>query len=443
MLSRMGGDGYSFAVLLQFLEDSIKDFPDVRTGKNTVYEVRDAVLSAFSVFFMQCPSFLAHQKAMGMRKGKNNAQSIFGVHKIPTDIHIRNLLDPVPPRLLFPVFDKIFEFLKGQNIIADLVTNDDLLLIALDGTWFFSSEQIQCGSCQTKNHRNGSTTYYHSAITPVIVKPERNSVVSLPPEYITVTDGTSKQDCENKAAKRWMETIGRRYRSPHYTVVFLGDDLYSRQPVCEHTLASGCSFIYVCKTSSHKYLYEWIDEFSPSELHESFDRKWNGKTRVIYRYRYRNAVPLKDGDGAMNINWMELTILNKDGSIKNRYSFITDILLTDENIKEMIASGRSRWKIENENNNILKTKGYHLEHNFGHGKENLSNFLMTLNLLSYLFHTVAHLFDRRYLLLRKTLPSRKTFFQDVQALTKYFFYESWDHLLQAMIVGLELEDPGG
>lgn len=93
----MGWAGYSFAVLLQFLEDSIETFPDVRTGKNTVYEVRDAVLSAFSMFFMQCPSFLAHKRAMGLRKGKNNAESIFGVHKIPTDTHIRNLLDPIPP----------------------------------------------------------------------------------------------------------------------------------------------------------------------------------------------------------------------------------------------------------------------------------------------------------------------------------------------------------
>ena len=91
----------------------------------------------------------------------------------------------------------------------------------------------------------------------------------------------------------------------------------------------------------------------------------------------------------------------------------------------------------NENNNILKTKGYHLEHNFGHGKKHLSNFLMTLNLLAYLFHTVAEMFDCRYLLLRKT------FFHDAQALTKYFFYESWDHLLIAMVKGLELEDPGG
>jgi hypothetical protein len=90
----MGGEGYSFAVLLQFLEDSIETFPDVRTGENTVYEVRDAVLSAFSMFFMQCPSFLAHQRAMGLRKGKNNAESIFGVHKcflsskIPGNYHV-------------------------------------------------------------------------------------------------------------------------------------------------------------------------------------------------------------------------------------------------------------------------------------------------------------------------------------------------------------------
>jgi len=97
---------------------------------------------------------------------ENNAESIFGVHKVPTDTHIRNILGPIPPAVLFPVFDNIFDFLVTEHVIADLVTTDNLLLIALDGTWFFSSEQIQCPSCQTKNHKNGSVTYYHSAITP-------------------------------------------------------------------------------------------------------------------------------------------------------------------------------------------------------------------------------------------------------------------------------------
>lgn len=439
----MDGNGYSFAVLLQFLENSIKTLPDVRTGKNKIYEIRDAVLSAFSVFFMQCPSFLAHQNAMHTRKGKNNAESIFGVHKIPTDTHIRNLLDPIDPNLLFPVFNKIFDFLVEENVIKNLITQNKLLLIALDGTWFFSSEQIQCKSCQTKNHRNGSTTYYHSAITPVIVNPEVNHVISLPPEFITINDGSTKQDCENKAAKRWMKTIGQRYLCENYTVVLLGDDLYSRQPVCEQTMTSGYSFIYVCKTSSHKYLYEWIDAFSPADLHEKTERKWNGKEHLIYRYRYCNDVPLKDGDAVLRVNWMELTIMDTKGHVRKCFSFVTNITITDENIIQMISYGRSRWKIENENNNILKTKGYHLEHNFGHGSEHLSNLLMTLNLLAYLFHTIAQLFDQRYILIRKTLPSRKIFFHDIQALTKYFFYESWSHLLKAMIKGLELDDPGG
>jgi hypothetical protein len=185
---------------------------------------------------MQCPSFLAHQKAMGRRKGKNNAQSIFGVHKIPADNQIRSLLDPVSPELLFPVFDRIFEFLVREGIIRDMVTEDRFLLIALDGAWFYSSEQIACDACQSKQHRNGEVTYYHSAITPVIVKPEVNRVVSLPPEFITVDDGSAKQDWENKAVKRWIKTIAHRYRSEQYTVVVLGDDLYSRQPVCTATL---------------------------------------------------------------------------------------------------------------------------------------------------------------------------------------------------------------
>ena len=52
-------------------------------------------------------------------------------------------------------------------------------------------------------------------------------------------------------------------------------------------------------------------------------------------------------------------------------------------------------KIDNENTNVLKTKGYHLEHNFGHGKQYLSAFMLSLNLLALLFHTVLEWSDDR------------------------------------------------
>ena len=110
-------------------------------------------------------------------------------------------------------------------------------------------------------------------------------------------------------------------------------------------------------------------------------------------------------------------------------------------MKEIVKAGRARWKIENENNNTLKTKGYHLEHNFGHGKEHLSSLLLTFNILAFLFHTLLEMMDDRYQMIRKELPTRKTFFDDIRALTRYICFDSWDHMLRFMMEGLELEYP--
>ena len=89
--------------------------------------------------------------------------------------------------------------------------------------------------------------------------------------------------------------------------------------------------------------------------------------------------------------------------------------------------------------NVLKTKGYQLEHNFGHGKQYLAAFLLSLNLLAFLFHTVLEWSNATYALLRRVLARRQTFFHDIQALMRYMVFDSWEHLLAFMIRGLELE----
>ena len=130
-----------------------------------------------------------------------------------------------------------------------------------------------------------------------------------------------------------------------------------------------------------------------------------------------------------------------DGTVVYKNSFTTNYLISDDTVVESVLAGRTRWKVENENNNTLKTKGYNLEHNFGHGKQHLASFLATLNILSLLFHTVLELLDAKYKLLRSHLPTRKTFFDDLRALTRYLDFDSWEHLLTFMIDGLELHLP--
>jgi hypothetical protein len=398
--------------------------------------MEDAALSAFSVFFTQTPSFLAYQRLMEGSKGKSNAQSLFGVHRIPTDNHIRDLLDAVSPEHLFPVFEEILQVLEAQGQLEGFRSLGDSLLVALDGTEYFSSDKIHCPHCSTRTQKSGKTHYFHSVVTPVIVCPGQNHVIPLVPEFIVPQDGHDKQDCENAAAKRWLSRQRQRLRALKVTV--LGDDLYCHQPLCQQFLEQQLNFIVVCRPESHTTLYEHLEGI---ELPTLTTKKRTGKVEKTYTYRYLNGVPLKDSDEALLVNWCELTVTTADGKVTYHNSFATSYPLSDENVAEVVRAGRTRWKVENENNNTLKTKGYHLEHNFGHGKQHLSSLLATLNILSLLFHTLLELLDGKYRLLRAHLPTRQTFFNDLRALTRYLYFDSWDHLLTFMLEGLELDIP--
>ena len=206
----------------------LSSLPDKRTGKNTRYGMEDAALSAFSVFFTQTPSFLAYQRMMEGSKGKSNAQSLFGVHKIPSDNHIRDLLDPVKPEQMFPIFEEILQVLEQQGELKSFRSFADTLLLAMDGTDYFSSSQIHCPHCSTRTLKSGETHYFHSVFTPVIVAPGQAQVIPLVPEFVVPQDGRDKQDCENAAAKRWLLQYGQRYSALDVTI--LGDDLYCHQP---------------------------------------------------------------------------------------------------------------------------------------------------------------------------------------------------------------------
>ncbi len=148
---------------------------------------------------------------MEQNKGNNNGRTLFGINQIPCDNQIRSILDPVPADLISPVFDQTFTMLQKTNVVEEFRSFNDNLLIAFDGTWFFSSKKIHCQNCLTKEHRDGTTTYYHSALLPVVVVPGSSRVIPLAPEFIRPQDGKIKQDCENAAGKRWINGKGAAY----------------------------------------------------------------------------------------------------------------------------------------------------------------------------------------------------------------------------------------
>ena len=221
----------------------------------------------------------------------------------------------------------------------------------------------------------------------------------------------------------------------------MGDDLYSKEPFCSLALHQGFNFILVCKPDSHPKFYERLAFWqAQGAIAQCEQRRRKGRLTEVAIYRFINDVLLQDGKQALAVNWVEMTVVNaKTGEQLYYNTFITNHRLSAENVAQVAQSGRGRWKIENENNNVLKTKGYHLEHNFGHGKQYLSATMLSLNLLAFLFHTVLEWSDEQYAFLRQVLARRQTFFEDMRALTRYMVFESWHHLMDFMLKGLQLE----
>jgi hypothetical protein len=108
------------------------------------------------------------------------------------------------------------------------------------------------------------------------------------------------------------------------------------------------------------------------------------------------------------------------------------VQLGPENVAELAACGRARWKIENETFNVLKTKGYNLEHSFGHGKQHLAAVLVALNLLAFAIHAVCDIGDEIWRLARQKHGSRSQFFNSFASITSFLIFASWDDLFQTL-----------
>lgn len=342
---------------------------------------------------------------------------------VPSTSQISNLLDPIPPETLYPVLADVGDQLYRNGCLESFRSINNTLLVALEGTDSVSSEKISCPCCTQQTLKNGKTLFRHIVITPVMVAPGQKQVIPLPPEFVQAQDGHEKQDCELAAAKRWLTNWGAHYAERRVTI--LGDDLYCHQPFCHAIMAQGMDFLLVCKPDSHRLLYEWVADFERIGQVQTLDiTRWTGKKRLTEHYRFVKQVPLRDSDDAQKVIY--------------RNAWVTTHDITPENVQIIVTAGRARWKIENENNNVLKNHGYHFEHNFSHGKKHLANLLATLNVLAFLLHTALDYLDQVYRKIRTSLPSRRTFFEQVRTLLQMIPFDNWEHFMMFMLDGQEI-----
>ncbi len=176
-------------------------------------------------------------------------------------------------------------------------------------------------------------------------------------------------------------------------------------------LQQQAQFLFTCKPESHATLYEWVADLSRiGGVTTLVQSRRTGKKVFTDTWRYVNQVPLRNSDDALMVNWFELVTTDAEGKVLFRNAWATSHEIS-----------------------------YHFEHNFGHGKQHLSNLFATLILLAFLVHTTLECIDTAFQSVRKALPSRQTFFEHLRALIQYLPFDNWTHLMQFMLQHLTPE----
>lgn len=411
--------------MLQKVRSIFEEVPEPSRSPQGVkarISLSDCLMSGLAVFGLKFPSLLQFDESQEEEAIRHNLKTLYGVDEVPCDTSMRKRLDMVDPRALKPAFTSIFSLLQRGKVLEDYKILGKYLAIACDGTGMFSSNTVHCENCCEKHHKDGEITYYHQMLGAVVVHPDRKEVFPLCPEPISKADGSTKNDCEQNAMKRLLADFQREH--PRLEVIFTEDALGAKGPYLRRILEIGAHFIVNVNPTGNPTLFEWLKGVV---LEKKIIKT---KTESI-ELQFYNGIPLNDTHHDFLVNFIDCRIRDKKGR-EIHFSWITDLLVTHDNVYPLARAGRARWRIENETFNTLKNQGYQFEHNFGHGYKNLSHVFGLLMFLAFLIDQVQ---QRCCGLFQEALEKakRKTrFWEKLRMYIVEFHVDSWAGLWSAM-----------
>jgi hypothetical protein len=420
--------------LFKRLRSRFDEVPDGRSGKVDI-ALTDALMSAFAMFSLKDPSLLAFDKRRD--DPNDNFRTIYGIERVACDSQMRAILDPVEPVHLRPMYCDIFRCLQRGKALEDFVYLDGYYLISLDGTGYFSSSKIKCSSCLVKNHRNGTVTYSHHMLGAALVHPDHKEVIPLAPEPIIKADGDAKNDCERNATRRWLKLF--RQEHPHLPIIVVEDGLAANAPHLRDLHAANVRFIIGVKPGDHAFLFKHL--YAADEAGRTQTLTWtDAATGLLHHFRFHHDVPLNESNPDMLVNVLEYWEIHADGKVQY-FSWITDLPLTPATVYPVMRGGRARWKIENETFNTLKNQGYHFEHNYGHGVQNLSVVLALLMMLAFLVDQTQQRCCPLFQAAWRKLGTKRHLWEEIRTCFQAFLCNSMAAILEALVRGIERRQP--
>ena len=262
------------------------------------------------------------------------------------------------------------------------------IYIAFDGSGISNHNYNLNNNCLYRKHRDGRISYYKYVLEAKLIMGPL--VFSLGTEFIenntndgNITSENQKQDCELKAFKRLAQKIKKEY--PKQKFIVGGDALYAVEPI-----------INICETYNWYYIFN-LKKDRLKNLYEEFEDNINyeNDTKKLNYYLSKNMIYKKH---QVNVFKYENIKIKKNKKSTTIFSYISNLPVTNSNIKKIVSIGRSRWKIENEGFYTQK----HRTFNIGHLNSKDDNAMKIHYLFIQIAHIIRQLLEKGSLILKNT-----------------------------------------
>ena len=414
--------------LFSTMKTGFDKIEDHRPG-NIQHALGDTLMSGFAMFSLKDPSLLAFDERR--YKGPHNLMTIYGMGSIPCDTSMREILDGVDPNTLRPLFKDAFRQLQRGKALEQMVFMQGCYLLNLDGTGYFSSGNLYSDACMKKVHANGKITYYLQAVGAAIVSPDSKVVIPLCPEIIRKQDGEKKMDCERNAVRRLLEKFRKDH--PHLKVIVNEDALSSNAPHIRDLERYNCHYILGAKEKDHEFLFQHVDQTVENGEAVEVVMPDKDKEDIVHYFRIVYDAPLNKSNQDLRVTFVEYWQENAKTGKLLRFSWITDLDVTEDNVHLFMRGARARWKIENETFNTLKNQGYNFGHNYGLGKKNLSEVFVFLMMLAFLVDQIQQLCCPLFNAAWKEWKTKRSFWEKVRFHFHGFIINTMEDLYRSLL----------
>ena len=257
--------------------------------------------------------------------------------------------------------------------------------ILVDATGLSSHDYNLNGNCIIKKSKNNVIKYYKQVLEAKIVV--GNIVISIDTEWIENADMKTekrKQDCEINAFKRMAPRLKNNY--PKMKFIITGDALYANT-----------SMIDICNKYKWKYIFN-LKKDRLKQVYNEFEDELQIENETNQK-GYSLICNIKFNDNIFHcVRYQEYQ--------KNKlviFNYITNLKVNDYNIKDIVETGRSRWKIENEGFNEQKNGTFCITHLCSRNE----NALRIHYYLIQIAHIIRQLLDYGSILLRSMMIRTK------------------------------------